>query len=232
MIFLGNETTTDFDVTGMSCSACQSAVERAVRKCGACDVSVNLLNGRMKVTHDDSVTDAAIMAAVEEAGYHASKHSAVNPNAIFSKEEDARRLRIRSSVILLVPLMIIAMLPMAPLSPYNLVHSEFWLITSPAVQLILASVILWINRAYFINGFTAIMNRSPNMDTLVAIGSAISLIYSFYTTGTIYGALAAGSREHAIVGLHQLYFDSAAMIVTLITATDRNIVRPCCHPIL
>ena len=217
MIFLGNETTTDFDVTGMSCSACQSAVERAVRKCGACDVSVNLLNGRMKVTHDDSVTDAAIMAAVEEAGYHASKHSAVNPNAIFSKEEDARRLRIRSSVILLVPLMIIAMLPMAPLSPYNLVHSEFWLITSPAVQLILASVILWINRAYFINGFTAIMNRSPNMDTLVAIGSAISLIYSFYTTGTIYGALAAGSREHAIVGLHQLYFDSAAMIVTLIT---------------
>ena len=214
---MSKNTITDFDVTGMSCSACQAAVERAVRKCGAEDVSVNLLNGHMKVTHDETVTDAAIMAAVEEAGYHATAHGTANLSAALGKEEDARRLRIRSSVILLIPLMIVAMLPMAPFSPYGLVHSTFWLIASPLAQFLLSAVILWINRAYFSSGLRAVLKMRPNMDTLVAIGAGISILYSIYTTGMIYGSLAAGHADHAVVGLHQLYYDSAAMIVSLIT---------------
>ena len=214
---MSKSTVTDFDVTGMSCSACQAAVERAVKKCGAEEVSVNLLNGHMKVTHGEDVSDAAIIAAVEDAGYHATTHGTATMSATLGKEEESRRLRIRSSVILLIPLMIIAMLPMAPFSPYDLVHSSFWMVASPVVQCVLAFIILWINRAYFTSGFRAIIKLRPNMDSLVAIGAGISFIYSLYTSGTIYGALAAGAPDHAMVGLHQLYYDSAAMIVALIT---------------
>lgn len=214
---MSKSTVTDFDVTGMSCSACQSAVERAVKKCGAEDVSVNLLNGHMKVTHDDEISTATIIAAVEDAGYHATTHGTATMSANLGKEEESRRLRIRSSVLLLIPLMMIAMLPMVPFSPYNVVHSNFWIIVSPAAQCILSLMILWINRAYFINGFRAIIKLRPNMDSLVAIGAGISLLYSLYTTGTIYGTLAAGRPDHAVIGLHQLYYDSAAMIVSLIT---------------
>ena len=77
----------------MSCSACQAAVERAVKKCGAEEVSVNLLNGHMKVTHGEDVSDAAIIAAVEDAGYHATTHGTATMSATLGKEEESRRLR-------------------------------------------------------------------------------------------------------------------------------------------
>ena len=210
---------TDFDVSGMSCSACQAAVERAVRKAGAEDVSVNLLSGRMKVTHDDGLALSTIMEAVDAAGYHAELHDAARhtSSATESEEEISKRHRIVSSVILLIPLMIVAMLPMAPFAPDSLLHSNGWLIASPLVQLVLSLIVLVINRAYFTSGFRAMAQLRPNMDSLVAVGAGISLIYSLYTTGTIYAGVFAGTADTAYHGLHNLYYDSAAMIVALIT---------------
>lgn len=210
---------TDFDVSGMSCSACQAAVERAVRKAGAEDVSVNLLSGRMKVTHDDVLSLEAIMDAVNAAGYHAEVHDAAKRTAQVkeSAEEISKRHRIVSSVILLIPLMVVAMLPMAPFAPDALLHSTGWLVASPLVQLVLSVIILVINRAYFTSGFRAMIQLRPNMDSLVAVGAGISLVYSLYTTGTIFGGVIAGTPDAAYHGLHNLYYDSAAMIVTLIT---------------
>ena len=210
---------TDFDVSGMSCSACQAAVERAVRKAGAEDVSVNLLSGRMKVTHDDVLSLEAIMDAVNAAGYHAEVHDAAKRTAQVkeSAEEVSKRHRIVSSVILLIPLMVVAMLPMAPFAPDALLHSTGWLIASPLVQLVLSVIILVINRAYFTSGFRAMAQLRPNMDSLVAVGAGISLVYSLYTTGTIFGGVIAGTPDAVYHGLHNLYYDSAAMIVTLIT---------------
>ncbi len=210
---------TDFDVSGMSCSACQAAVERAVRKAGAEDVSVNLLSGRMRVTHDDGLALSTIMEAVDAAGYHAELHDAARhtSSATESEEEISKRHRIVSSVILLIPLMIVAMLPMAPFAPDTLLHSNGWLIASPLVQLVLSLIVLVINRAYFTSGFRAMAQLRPNMDSLVAVGAGISLIYSLYTTGTIYAGVFAGTADTAYHGLHNLYYDSAAMIVALIT---------------
>ena len=210
---------TDFDVSGMNCSACQAAVERAVRKAGAEDVSVNLLSGRMKVTHDDGLALSTIMEAVDAAGYHAELHDAARhtSSATESEEEISKRHRIVSSVILLIPLMIVAMLPMAPFAPDTLLHSNGWLIASPLMQLVLSLIILVINRAYFTSGFRAMAQLRPNMDSLVAVGAGISLVYSLYTTGTIYAGVFAGTADTAYHGLHNLYYDSAAMIVALIT---------------
>ena len=116
---MSEKCTTDFDVSGMSCSACQAAVERAVKKCGASEVSVNLLSGRMKVVHDDGLALSTIMEAVDAAGYHAEVHDASHHAASekLSAEEQNKKHRIQYSVILLIPLMIIAMLPMMPFAP-------------------------------------------------------------------------------------------------------------------
>lgn len=216
---MSEKCTTDFDVSGMSCSACQAAVERAVKKCGASEVSVNLLSGRMKVVHDDGLALSTIMEAVDAAGYHAEVHDASHHAAIekLSAEEQNKKHRIQYSVILLIPLMIIAMLPMMPFASEALLHSSSWLILSPLLQLALALIILVINRAYFTSGFHAMAQLRPNMDSLVAVGAGISLLYSLYTTGTIWGELFAGNITAAFHGLHQLYYDSAAMIVSLIT---------------
>lgn len=219
---MNEQQTTDFDVTGMSCSACQAAVERAVKKAGAADVSVNLLSGRMKVTHDDALSLQAIMDAVNAAGYHAEVHDAAKLTAKHqeSAEEIHKRHRIVSSVVLLVPLMIIAMLPMMPFAPMALMHSNGWITASTIVQLVLSVVILVINRAYFTSGFRAMAQLRPNMDSLVAVGAGISLLYSIATTASIFSALSGGGMDGmdtAREGLHNLYYDSAAMIVTLIT---------------
>ena len=216
---MSEKCTTDFDVSGMSCSACQAAVERAVKKAGADDVSVNLLSGRMKVTHSDALSLEAIMEAVNAAGYHAEPHDAsqLTKAPQESAEEVNKRHRIVSSVILLIPLMIVAMLPMMPFAPDALLHSTLWLVASPLIQLVLALVILIINRAYFTSGFRAMAQLRPNMDSLVAVGAGISLVYSLYTSATIFMGVTSGTTETAFHGLHNLYYDSAAMIVALIT---------------
>ena len=101
----------DLDVSGMSCSACQAAVERAAKKAGGQDVNVNLLAGRLQLSLDENVSEADIIQAVEEAGYRARPHNSKNHQSELEREEQSRKHRIVVSAVLLVPLMLIAMLP-------------------------------------------------------------------------------------------------------------------------
>lgn len=205
----------DLDVSGMSCSACQAAVERAAKKAGGQDVNVNLLAGRLQLSLDENVSEADIIQAVEEAGYRARPHNTKNHQSELEREEQNRKHRIVVSAVLLVPLMLIAMLPMVGAIPHSFLASTGWLIFSPLAQCALALVVLYVNRAYFIGGSKAMMALRPNMDTLVALGAGISFIYSVITTILLYLSLFRGAE--AVHYLHQLYYDSAAMIVALIT---------------
>lgn len=209
----------DFDIGGMSCSACQAAVERAAKSCGVKEANVNLLAGRLVVTHDESVSEAEIVSAIEKAGYSASIHDDNKQAALekAAREEASRRRRIQLSAVLLVPLMFVAMLPMMPFVPDALSMNSLWLLLSPLAQFALALVILFVNRAYFTSGMSALAMRHPSMDTLVAIGAGISFIYSVVLTILLYFDLMQGDLMAAHARLHQLYYDSAAMIVSLIT---------------
>ena len=202
-----------FSVSGMSCAACSARVEKAVSQTeGVSLCSVNLLTNSMTV--EGSATDEAIIAAVTAAGYGASVKTAetnknVNNNS-HNKEFRGVLNRLITSIVLLVPLMYLSMgyvMWGAPL-PEFLASSP---ITVAIIQLVISGAILVVNRKFFISGFRSALNLAPNMDTLVALGSGVSYVYSIFTTVMMIGA----NNPHHL--LHQLYFESAAMILTLIT---------------
>ena len=149
---MSEKCTTDFDVSGMSCSACQAAVERAVKKAGADDVSVNLLSGRMKVTHSDALSLEAIMEAVNAAGYHAEPHDAsqLTKAPQESAEEVNKRHRIVSSVILLIPLIFIL--------PQFFENKVFAVLAAEPISDILAAAITTIT---FMTHFNKILRTGP-----------------------------------------------------------------------
>ena len=196
-----------YNVTGMSCAACSARVEKAVSAVeGVENCSVNLLTNSMVVT--GSATAERIIAAVEQAGYGASvKGKEKAPERDLSDTETPRILRrLFVSLIFLAALMYVSMgytMWRFPL-PAVLTERPLWI---GLIQCVLAAVVMVINRRFFISGFTALWRRSPNMDTLVSMGSAAAFGYSIYVLCTMDGA-------H---GLHDLYFESAAMILTLIT---------------
>lgn len=202
-----------FSVSGMSCAACSARVEKAVSQTeGVSLCSVNLLTNSMTV--EGSATDEAIIAAVTAAGYGASVKTAdtnknVNNNS-HNKEFKGVLNRLITSIVLLVPLMYLSMgyvMWGAPL-PEFLESSP---IAVAIIQLVISGAILVVNRKFFISGFRSALNLAPNMDTLVALGSGVSYVYSIFTTVMMIGA----DNPHHL--LHQLYFESAAMILTLIT---------------
>lgn len=202
-----------FSVSGMSCAACSARVEKAVSQTeGVSLCSVNLLTNSMTV--EGSATDEAIIAAVTAAGYGASVKTAdtnknVNNNS-HNKEFKGVLNRLITSIVLLVPLMYLSMgyvMWGAPL-PEFLESSP---IAVAIIQLVISGAILVVNRKFFISGFRSALNLAPNMDTLVAFGSGVSYVYSIFTTVMMIGA----DNPHHL--LHQLYFESAAMILTLIT---------------
>ena len=202
-----------FSVSGMSCAACSARVEKAVSQTeGVSLCSVNLLTNSMTV--EGSATDEAIIAAVTAAGYGASVKIAetnknVNNNS-HNKEFKGVLNRLITSIVLLIPLMYLSMgyvMWGAPL-PEFLASSP---ITVAIIQLVISGAILVVNRKFFISGFRSALNLAPNMDTLVALGSGVSYVYSIFTTVMMIGA----DNPHHL--LHQLYFESAAMILTLIT---------------
>lgn len=200
-----------FNVIGMSCAACSARVEKAVSGTeGVVSCSVNLLTNSMTV--EGSATDEAIIDAVVNAGYGASLKTENNDeNANNSQKSEEKRVLIRliASVCLLIPLMYLSMgyvmwsfpLPAFMAKPYVIA----------LLQLIISGAVLLINQKFFISGFKAVINRSPNMDTLVALGSGVSYIYSISVFINMFGA------ENPHHSLHGLYFESAAMILTLIT---------------
>lgn len=220
-----------FDVTGMTCAACQANVTRCVSRLDGVDaVSVNLLAGRMEVDCSETVTDGEIIAAVTAIGYGASVRGGAGNAAesSFRAEWDTRRSRsdgesaalkrrLISSVILLLPLMYIAMGRMLGLPLPAFFSTDAGTVVSAGLQLALTLAVAVINRRFFTVGFRALIRRAPNMDSLVSTGAAASLLYGVFALCRMAQGLGAGDAEVIRHYSHQLYFESAAMILTLVT---------------
>ncbi len=209
-----------FNVTGMSCAACSARVEKAVSGVsGVTSCSVSLLTNSMGV--EGSASDADIIKAVKDAGYGASvkggsKDSAPDDDALRDTVTPAMVKRLIASLVFLVILMYISMGHMmfgAPLPSFM----EDNHVMMGLAQLILAAIVMVINQKFFINGFKGLIHRSPNMDTLVAMGSAASFVYSTWALFAMTDAQLHGGTEAAAKYMHEFYFESAAMILTLIT---------------
>lgn len=209
-----------FNVTGMSCAACSSRVEKAVSKVeGVQSCSVSLLTNSMGV--EGSASDESIIAAVEKAGYGASvaggekKQSAENEQ-LKDKDTPVLMHRLIASVGFLVVLMYISMGHMMWGWPLPAFFADNHIAMGLA-QLLLCIIIMVINRKFFISGFKGLIHRSPNMDTLVALGSGASFVYSVYALFAMTDAQVKGNAELVMSYMHEFYFESAAMILTLIT---------------
>lgn len=177
-----------FDVSGMSCSACSSAVERAVRKLdGVEDVSVNLLSNSMQVDFDESkVSSDEIEKAVDKAGYSATlkndkntKSKNVDKEDLAEKEIKNMKFRLVVSFAFLIPLMYVAMGHMVnfPLPKFLLGHEMA--VNFAFTQFLLVLPIMYVNRKYYINGFKSLYRKNPNMDSLIAIGSSSAIVLGF-----------------------------------------------------
>lgn len=209
-----------YNVTGMSCAACSARVEKAVSAVeGVCECSVNLLTNSMTV--EGNVTDEKIIAAVEAAGYGASaadgKCEKQNAEESLQDRETPRLTkRLCWSAGFLIVLMYLSM----GYVMWNFPLPAF-LTQNPAIigglQMVLALAVMIINRKFFISGTRGLIHRAPNMDTLVALGSFASFIYSAVILVLMVIDSANGHAEHAAHYLHELYFESAAMILALIT---------------
>ena len=208
-----------YTVTGMSCAACSARVEKAVSNVpGVTSCSVNLLTNSMGV--EGTAEPKTIIKAVKDAGYGAklkgAEKSADSDDALADRETPLLKKRLIASVIFLVILMYFSMGHMMfgfPLPPQlNSNHVVMGLI-----QLLLTTVIMVINQRFFISGFKALWNKSPNMDTLVALGSAASFIWSVYALFAMTSAQTAGNHADVMKYMDEFYFESAAMILTLIT---------------
>ena len=211
-----------YNVTGMSCAACSARVEKAVGKVpGVTSCSVSLLTNSMGVEGD--VLPEQIIAAVEQAGYGASekgagekKQSGADATALEDKETPVLKRRLIASVGFLLVLMYFSMGHMMwgwPLPAWF----EDNHIAMGLVQLLLAGIVMVINQKFFISGFKSLWHRSPNMDTLVAMGSMASFLWSVYVLFAMTRAQVDGNMEAVMDYMMDFYFESAAMILTLIT---------------
>ena len=204
--------TEQFAVTGMTCAACSAHVEKAVsRLSGVQSAPVNLMLGSMTVTYDEkAVAESDIIAAVKAAGYGASPASQTDQGQLRRDQDAALRRRKKHliwSVVFLVPLFYLSMSHMMGLPLPQVLHMHPLLLA--CLQLALVIPILILNRNYFTVGFSRLVKLSPNMDSLVAVGAAAGLVYSLIEMGL----LAAGQ----VSGMPDLYFESAGMILTLVT---------------
>ena len=209
-----------FNVTGMSCAACSSRVEKAVSKVeGVQSCSVSLLTNSMGV--EGSASDESIIAAVEKAGYGASvagaeKKQSAETDQLKDKDTPVLMHRLIASVGFLAVLMYISMGHMMWGWPLPAFFADNHIAMGLA-QLLLCVIIMVINRKFFISGFKGLIHRSPNMDTLVALGSGASFVYSVYALFAMTDAQVKGNAELVMSYMHEFYFESAAMILTLIT---------------
>ena len=213
-----------FNVTGMSCAACSARVEKAVKKVpGVTSCSVSLLTNSMGV--EGTATDAAIIQAVQEAGYGASPKKAggaaagsTSPDldALADHETPKLKRRLIASLGFLLVLMYFSMGHM--MWGWPLPH---WFdgnhVAMGLVQLLLAGIVMVINQKFFSNGFKGLIHGSPNMDTLVALGSMASFVWSTYALFAMTRAQVDGNGELVMHYMMEFYFESAAMILTLIT---------------
>ena len=226
-----------FDVGGMTCAACQAHVERAVENVpGVSSVSVNLLSGSMAVDYNDAACDAdAICSAVDRAGYSAAPITAAGTGAAGTSaptgatpmesptkklEAAARAMKTRliASIVFLIPLFYLGMGHMLgwPLPAVFADHAHS--MTLALTELMLLLPILYMNRAYFINGFKSLAHRAPTMDALIAIGATASVAWSVYALFVMADQLARAQVHMAMMtAMDNLYFESAGTILTLVT---------------
>ena len=220
-----------YTVTGMSCAACSSRVEKAVSKVdGVTSCSVSLLTNSMGV--DGSASDRAVIEAVEAAGYGAAvkgrgndqKRAAAGSlesmesakDALIDRETPKLRKRLIASVIFLIVLMYFSMGHMMwdwPLPSFFVGNH----VAMGLLQLLLTIAVMVINQKFFVSGFKGLIHGAPNMDTLVALGSAASFGYSVYVLFAMTDAQVKGDMDAVMSYMHEFYFESAAMILTLIT---------------
>lgn len=212
---------TQYNVTGMSCTACSARVEKAVKAVNGVDeCSVNLLTNSMSV--DGTADSSDIISAVEKAGYGASlKDSKSNAKAQPKQEKEENETkkllkRFLTSLFFLLILMYISMgHTMWEWSLPSFLHGNP--IGIGLTQMLLAIIIMVINKKFFVSGFKGLVHRAPNMDTLVALGSGASFVYSTYELFAMTVKSTAGDMDAMMTYMHDLYFESAAMILTLIT---------------
>lgn len=215
-----------YNITGMSCAACQAHVEKAVGKVpGVESVSVSLLTNSMGV--EGSASSEAIVKAVDDAGYGAvvqgveESQSSTNSleaqeKALEDKESPVLKRRLVTSVVFLLVLMYFSMghtmfhLPLPKFLDGN--H-----IGITVIQMVLAAIVMFINKKFFVGGWKSVRSGAPSMDTLVAMGSMTSFLWSFYILMQMTRSVTDGDTKAVMAGMHNLYFESAAMIVTLIT---------------
>ena len=232
-----------FDVTGMTCSACSSHVEKSVGKLtGVENVSVNLLTNSMQVEFDENKLDTAgIIKAVEDAGYGAAvkdghaksgtktsgQSGSQENNGLSAVEQNVKNMKKRLivSLIFWIPLMYVSMghmiyqwlnIPMPPFT-MNFLHGNENAITYAFTQFLLLLPILIANHKYFKNGFKTLWHRSPNMDSLIAIGAGAAILYGIFAIYRIGYAMGHGDMMVVHQYAHDLYFESAGTILTLIT---------------
>ncbi len=209
-----------YNVTGMSCAACSARVEKAVSSVeGVSSCSVSLLTNSMGV--EGTASDSEIIEAVKNAGYGASLKGAksaasASDDELKDTETPAMKRRLIASLGFLIVLMYISMGHMMFGFPLPAFMEENHVMMGIA-QLLLAAIVMVINQKFFINGFKGLIHRSPNMDTLVALGSGASFIYSTCVLFAMTEAQLKGDNEALMDCMHNLYFESAAMILTLIT---------------
>ena len=212
-----------FSVTGMSCAACSAHVEKAVAKVpGVTSVTVSLLTNSMNVEGTAAPSD--IIQAVIQAGYGASLQGgeqntsapAFDEEALKDHETPKLRKRLIASVVILIPLMYVSMGHMMwnwPLPSFMAGNH----VAMGLYQMLLTILIMIINQKFFISGFTSLLHKSPNMDTLVALGSGASFAYSTYALFAMTGAQMRMDMDAVMQYMDEFYFESAAMILTLIT---------------
>ena len=215
-----------YNITGMSCAACQAHVEKAVGKVpGVESVSVSLLTNSMGV--EGSASSEAIVKAVEDAGYGAAVQGAeenqssansleAQEKALEDKESPVLKRRLVTSVVFLLVLMY-----------FSIGHTMFHLplpkfldgnhIGITVIQMVLAAIVMFINKKFFVSGWKSVRSGAPSMDTLVAMGTMTSFLWSFYILMQMTRSVTDGDTKAVMAGMHNLYFESAAMIVTLIT---------------
>ena len=220
--------TRQFNVTGMSCAACSSRVEKAVCALrGVSAAEVNLLTNSLKATFDEGVLGVEdIERAVEDAGYGASEKgfagrgrtaAATAPEADAEAAAEAVRVRLIWSFALLAPLMWLSMGPMAGLPVPVMLTGAQGAPMMAFTQFLLTLPIVLLNRRYFTGGLRALVNRAPNMDSLIAVGSGTALLFGVYVIYRLLAAQAAGDEAALHHFAHSLYFEGAATIVTLIS---------------
>lgn len=208
-----------FSVTGMSCAACSARVERVTAQIpGVKKAEVNLLTGSMTVTAEDKAVILPILAAVQEAGYGASTVDAEKTEKkTVDRSLQEMKNRIIGSAVCLIVLMYFTMGHMVGLPAPGWYHGPENAVVAGLLQLILTLPVVYWNRAYYQKGFRALLHRAPNMDSLIAVGSGAALVYGIAALFRM--AYAMGQDQMEIVAYYSqnLYFESAAMILTLVT---------------